>query len=78
MREDEKYDILHACHNESCGVHFATKRTTLKILTIGYYWPTLYKYATNYTKRYDKCWRMCRQTKIDEMPLNPQMVLNTI
>ncbi|GLJ19357.1 hypothetical protein SUGI_0348760 [Cryptomeria japonica] len=32
VKEDETYDILHACHDEPCGGHFAAKRTTLKIL----------------------------------------------
>ena len=75
VREDETYDILHACHNEPCGGHFAAKRTALKILTIGYYWPTLHKDATNYTRKCDKCQRIGHPTRIDEMPLNPQLVL---
>ena len=58
VREDETYDILHACHNEPCEGHFAAKRIALKILTTGYYWPTLHKDATNYTWKCDKCQRM--------------------
>ena len=58
MREDETYDILHACHNEPCGGHFAEKRKTFKILTTSYYWPTLHKDAVNYTRKCDKCKRM--------------------
>lgn len=75
MREDEIYDILHACHDEPCGGHFAAKTTALKILTTGYYWPTLHKDAASYTKKCDKCQRMGRPTKLDEMPLNPQVVM---
>ena len=58
VRDDETYDILHACHNEPCRGHFAAKRTTFKILTTGYYWPTLYKDAVNYTRKCDQCQRM--------------------
>lgn len=32
IREDEIIDILKACHDESCGGHFAGKRTTYKVL----------------------------------------------
>ena len=46
LREDETYDILHACHDEPCGGHFSSKRTTMKILNIGYYRSTLHKDAT--------------------------------
>ena len=55
LREDETYDVLCACHDEPCGGHFASKRTTLKILNTGYYWPTLHKDATQYAKKFDKC-----------------------
>ena len=58
VREDETYGILHACHNEPCRGHFTTKRTTFKILTTSYYWPTLHKDAINYTRKCDKCQRM--------------------
>ena len=54
IREDEIYNILHVCHDEPCGHHFVGKRTTLKIPTTGYYWPTLHKDATNYTTKCDK------------------------
>ena len=47
----------------------------MKILNTGYYWPTLHKDATQYTKRCDKCQRMGWPTKIDEMPLQPQIVV---
>lgn len=75
VREDEKYDILHACHDESCGGHFSTKRTTLKILNTRYYWPTLYKDATQYTRKCDRCQSMGRPTKSNEMPLYPQILV---
>jgi len=71
VREDETYDILHACHNEPCGGHFAAKRTTMKILNAGYYCPTLHKDAARYTKKCDRCQRMGRPTKSNEMPLYP-------
>lgn len=63
IREDEVYDIFKSCHHEPCGGHFATKRTALKILTIGYYWPTLHKDLVKYTRRFDRCQRMGRPTK---------------
>ena len=53
VREDETYDILHACHNEQCGGHFVAKRIAFKILTTGYYWPTLHKDVVNYTRKCD-------------------------
>ena len=37
IREDEILDILKACHDEPCGGHFADKKTTYKVLCLGYY-----------------------------------------
>ena len=48
LREDETYDILWACHDEPCGGHFVEKRISYKILTTGYYWPTLHKDEIKY------------------------------
>ena len=53
-----------------CGGHFATKRTTFKILTTGYCWPTPHKDEVNYTRKCDKCQTIGQPARTDEMPLN--------
>lgn len=75
VQEEETHDILHASHDEPCGGNFAAKRTTMKILNIGYYWPTLHRDAAKYNRRCDRCQRMGRPTRSDEMPLFPQVVV---
>lgn len=47
IRADEIFDIMKACYDEPCGGHFAAKRTTIKIHTTGYYWPTLQNDLSN-------------------------------
>lgn len=42
VREDEIYDIIKSYHDEPCGGHFVDKRTSYKILRMGYYWLTLF------------------------------------
>eukprot|EP00253_Pinus_taeda_P011052 PITA_11052 len=59
--EDEMPDILKACHDEPCGGHFADKRTAYKILSLGYYWPYLFKDAKKYVRRCDSCERVGRR-----------------
>jgi hypothetical protein len=73
VREDEMYDILKACHDEPCGGHFADKRTANKVLHLGYYWPTIFRDAKQYVRSCDKCQRMGRPVKSDEMSLQPQL-----
>ena len=69
------FDILKACHDEQCGGNFANKRTTYKFLHLGYYWPTLFKDAKKYVKSCDSCQRMGRPAQSDEMPLQPQVLI---
>jgi hypothetical protein len=69
------YDLLKACHDGPCGGHFADKRTTHKILRMGYYWPSLFKDAKKYVKACDSYQRVGQPNHRYEMPLNPQVVL---
>ena len=77
VREDEVLDILKSCHDEPFGVHFADKRSTYKVLHLGYYWPTLFRDAKTYVKSYDSCQRMGKPVQRDEMPLKPQVLIET-
>jgi hypothetical protein len=69
------YDLLKACHDGPYGGHFADKRTTYRILRMGYYWPSLFKDAKKYVKAYDSCQRVGQPNHRDEISLNPQVVL---
>eukprot|EP00253_Pinus_taeda_P025950 PITA_25950 len=75
VRKDEMPDIIKACHDEPCGRHFADKRTTYKILSLGYFWPSLFKDAKQYVKRCDNCQRVGKPTLSNEMPLQPQVLI---
>eukprot|EP00253_Pinus_taeda_P035980 PITA_35980 len=75
VREDEMPDILKACHDEPCGGHFADKRTAYKILSLGYFWPSLFKDAKQYVKRCDSCQRVGKPTLLNEIPLQPQVLI---
>eukprot|EP00253_Pinus_taeda_P007145 PITA_07145 len=58
VREDEMPDILKSCHDEPCGGHFANKRTMYKILSLEYYWPSIFRDAKEYVRRCDNCQRV--------------------
>eukprot|EP00253_Pinus_taeda_P030624 PITA_30624 len=75
VRNDEVIDILKSCHDEPCGGHFAAKWRAFKVLTLGYYWPSIFKDAKKYVKSCDSCQRMGRPTTTNEMPLQPQVHL---
>ncbi|XP_070046204.1 uncharacterized protein [Nicotiana tomentosiformis] len=53
----EKGDVLGACHSSSYGGHDGGARTMADVLRWGFYWPTLYKDASDLVKRCDECQR---------------------
>ncbi|RVW20409.1 Retrovirus-related Pol polyprotein from transposon opus [Vitis vinifera] len=54
--EQEQQGILSHCHESACGGHFASQKTTMKVLQSGFSWPSLFKDAHT----------MCRSC--DDMP----------
>ena len=78
VREDEVFEILKACHEEPCRGHFANKRTGHKVLSIGYYWPTIFQDAKNFVKGCDSCQRMGQPLKSNEMSLQPKTVIEPL
>ncbi|XP_070028630.1 uncharacterized protein [Nicotiana sylvestris] len=51
--KEEQLSILEACHSSPYGGHHGGARTASKVLGCGFYWPTLYKDASNLVKRTD-------------------------
>ena len=54
LEEDQEH-ILSMCHSSLCGCHFASRKTGVKVLQSGFYWPTLFKDAIKYCKECLKC-----------------------
>ena len=53
--EEEHEGILSHCHDSACGGHFASQKTAMKVLHLGFYWPSLFKNAYTMCKQCDKC-----------------------
>ena len=47
--------ILHSCHNDVCGGHFAQDITCRKVLQAGFVWPSLQRDAKFWCKTCDMC-----------------------
>ncbi|RVW67918.1 Retrovirus-related Pol polyprotein from transposon 17.6 [Vitis vinifera] len=43
--EDEQQGILSHCHENACGGHFASQKTSMRVLQSGFTWPSLFKDA---------------------------------
>nr|GFD04222.1 reverse transcriptase domain-containing protein [Tanacetum cinerariifolium] len=53
----ESIDILNACHSGPTGGHYGANYTAKKVFDSGFYWPTIYKDASELVKRCDSCQR---------------------
>ncbi|MGG6712741.1 UNVERIFIED_CONTAM: DDE-type integrase/transposase/recombinase, partial [Salmonella enterica subsp. enterica serovar Weltevreden] len=64
-------DVLRQCHGEQVGGHMSGKKTALKILQCGFYWPHIFRDAHEYAKNCDACQRLGNISRRMEMPLTP-------
>ena len=51
LEKDETEAILKELHFGPAGGHFGGETTTRKILTAGYYWPTLFRYSYAFVRK---------------------------
>lgn len=68
--KEEMQDILYHCHTSNYDGHFRGQWTSIKVLHLGFYWPTLIKdYHTfvMHCGRYQRCGNIFRR---QEMPLH--------
>jgi len=40
--DDDFHKIISLCHDQSCGGHFSSKKTTAKTLQCEFYWPSIF------------------------------------
>ena len=53
--DNEVSSIIKFCHFEACGGHFSSKKTTVKILQYGFFWPTMFKDTHAFCKTCENC-----------------------
>ena len=58
----------------ACSGHFRAKRTSLKLLEGGFYWPTLFKDAFIFCKSCDRCQRVGNLGVRNQMPQTPILI----
>ncbi|CAL8988380.1 unnamed protein product, partial [Prunus brigantina] len=73
--ESEQQSILTFSHALACRGHFSAKKTALKVLQSGFFWPTLFKDAFDFCSKCDRCQKMGNISRRNEMPLNNILVV---
>ncbi|CAN6555390.1 unnamed protein product [Malus baccata var. baccata] len=76
--ESEFKSILTFCHSYACGGHFGAKRTTLKVLESGFYWPSLFKDAYEFCATCDRCQRTAKATKTNDSKVVSDFIKSNI
>ncbi|WKA01467.1 hypothetical protein VitviT2T_019748 [Vitis vinifera] len=68
--------ILSHCHESACGGHFASQKIAMKVLQSGLSWPSLFKDAHTMCRRWDRCQRLRKLTRRNQMPMNPILIVD--
>ncbi|RVW12865.1 Pro-Pol polyprotein [Vitis vinifera] len=55
--------------------HFASQKTAMKVLQSGFTWPSLFKDAHIMCRSCDRCQRLGKLTKRNQMPMNPILIV---
>ncbi|RVW61850.1 putative mitochondrial protein [Vitis vinifera] len=74
--EEDQQGILIHCHESACECHFASQKTTMKVLQSGFSWPSLFKDAHIMCRSYDRCQRLKKLRKRNQMPMNPILIVD--
>ena len=74
--EEEQQGILSHCHKSVCGGHFASQKTVMKVLQSGFCWPSLFKDAHIMCRSCDRCQRLGKLTRRNQMPMNPILIVD--
>jgi hypothetical protein len=56
------------------GGHYGGDTTSHKILRVGYYWPTLFKYSHAYARKCQQCQKSVGREKKVSFPLQPVII----
>ncbi|RVW12504.1 Transposon Ty3-I Gag-Pol polyprotein [Vitis vinifera] len=74
--EEEQQGILSHCHENACGGHFASQKTAMKVLQSGFTWPSLFKDSHIMCRSCNRCQRLGKLTKRNQMPMNPILIVD--
>jgi hypothetical protein len=75
--EHEIPRVLTESHEGIPGGHYTRKDTMQKVLRAGLWWSTIHKDSKEYCQKCNICQRVGKPNRRDEMPLRPQVTLQT-
>ncbi|RVW82153.1 putative mitochondrial protein [Vitis vinifera] len=73
--EDEQQGILNHCHRECMWRPLCLSKAAMKCCNQGFTWPSLFKDAHIMCRSCDRCQRLGKLTKRNQMPMNPILIV---
>lgn len=73
--QEEVEIILAFCHTMQCGGHYNNRKTTLKVLQSGFFWPSLFKDAHQFCISCNPYQRSGNISKWNKIPLASNLVV---
>jgi hypothetical protein len=71
LEKDEPGKVLYEIHVGEAGGHFGGDTTSHKVLRVGYYWTTLFKYSHALCRKCIIFQKATRRVKKEAFPLQP-------
>ena len=66
--------MIKEFHDGPNGGHFLARTTTMRIMRVGYYWPSLFHDCHRYLRKCEKCAFFSSKQKLAALPLHPIQV----
>ena len=76
MEKDDVNQVLVELHDGPIGRHFGGETTVHKVLRVGYYWTTLFKYAHAYARKCQNFQVNAGRERMFALPVQPVTVQN--
>jgi hypothetical protein len=77
ISDNKVSSVIKFCDSKACGGHFSSKKTTVKILQCGFYWPTMFRDKHVFCKVCENCQKSGFISKQKEYVDNLLMIFRT-
>ena len=74
MKPNQMNIMIKEFHDGPDGGHFSARKIALKIMRVGYYWPTLFNEYHKHARKCEKCAFYIGKKKLATLPLHPIQV----
>ena len=68
---DQAKRMIKELHDGPDGGHFLARKIAVKIMRVGYYWPSLFHDCHRYVRKCEKCTFFSGKQKLVSLPLHP-------